>query len=186
MVVDQIHVAGMHAVEAKHDAPVAGHADRPVTGQVALQRMQPEARQIPGRSRRLVETGQNGSILLSVCWRIAWSPLLVVEAGAAHRRTPTSRRAAFPQNQPGRQCPPALAVSGRASIVGRLQAEVEAPDAYRASADCVPTAVRPGPPPVAQVAVDASFVVSSPKRNTGPWSSRPASTPTGGGTRSPS
>ena len=70
MVIDQVHVSGTRAREAKDNAPVAGHGDRPITGKIAFQRMQPEARQIhAGGSRHLVETCQDTLHLGNVRWR---------------------------------------------------------------------------------------------------------------------
>ena len=60
MVVHQVHIADMHAFETEHDAPVSGHADRPLTDKIPLQRVKPESRQIHvRRSGRLVEACQN-------------------------------------------------------------------------------------------------------------------------------
>lgn len=60
MVVEQVHVARVLAIETEDDAPVAGYGHGPESGEVALQRMQPKARQRHVvRYRSLVQTGEN-------------------------------------------------------------------------------------------------------------------------------
>lgn len=46
MVIDQIDVGCMAALDAEHNPPVRPHCDRPEALQVAFERMQPETRQI--------------------------------------------------------------------------------------------------------------------------------------------
>ena len=46
MVIDRIHIAGMNAVEAQDDAPVARDANRPEPRQIALRGMQPVSGQV--------------------------------------------------------------------------------------------------------------------------------------------
>jgi hypothetical protein len=36
MIIDHVHIAGIGSIETKNDPPVAGDADRPVTGKIAL------------------------------------------------------------------------------------------------------------------------------------------------------
>ena len=60
MIIDQIHVAGVDALEAEYDPPVARHSDRPEARAIALQRMQSEAGQVHVRGfGRFVEAGED-------------------------------------------------------------------------------------------------------------------------------
>jgi hypothetical protein len=45
MIIDRIDIAGMAALEAKDDAPVARDRHRPIPPELALERMEPKARQ---------------------------------------------------------------------------------------------------------------------------------------------
>ena len=80
MVIDQVYVAGMPALETEYDAPVAGNADRPMTGQLALQSMQPETGQIHTcRSCRLIKTGQDTLHLCDIFRRHSSTVSFLVE-----------------------------------------------------------------------------------------------------------
>ena len=60
MIVDQVHVVGVRALEAEHDPPIARDAYRPVARAVALQRMQPKTGQIHMRGfGRFVQAGED-------------------------------------------------------------------------------------------------------------------------------
>ena len=81
MVIDQIHIAGMNAVEAEDDAPVARDADRLESRQIAFQGMQSVSGQVHvGGLGGLVQTGKDAFHLVGLLGRHpAPIPLLVEE-----------------------------------------------------------------------------------------------------------
>ena len=78
MVINQFHVAGVRPVKAEDDAPVTGDLNRPVAGTVALQLMEPKARQVHVRwCGGDVEAGQDAVDFPGEMWDIPrWSPSL--------------------------------------------------------------------------------------------------------------
>ena len=62
MIVGQLDVHGLGAIEPEHDAPVGAHADAPLAGPVAAQRVQPIPRQVEvARPLRDVDVGQDAA-----------------------------------------------------------------------------------------------------------------------------
>jgi hypothetical protein len=60
MVIEQINIERIAALEAEDDAPVRGHLDCPEASQFAFKRVEPEAGGVHvGHSRRGVQTAQN-------------------------------------------------------------------------------------------------------------------------------
>ena len=60
MVVGQLNVHRLSAVEPEHDAPVSAHADAPLAGPIAAQRVQPVPRQVEvAGSLGALEVGQD-------------------------------------------------------------------------------------------------------------------------------
>jgi len=60
MIIYQINVHGIDALEAPRDAPIGTHRDRPITAPRALQRVQSNARQIHiFRSARAIQHCKN-------------------------------------------------------------------------------------------------------------------------------
>jgi hypothetical protein len=67
MIVHQIDVEGAAILEPENDSPVCAHRNRPETLQVALERVQPERRNIEGGDTlRRVQHRQNLSDLANV------------------------------------------------------------------------------------------------------------------------
>jgi hypothetical protein len=68
VVIDKIHVVSVASLETKHDAPVAGHRDRPKTLESTLETVKPKA----GKGHvshvdRLIEPSENALDLAHVC-----------------------------------------------------------------------------------------------------------------------
>ena len=60
VVVDQVDLGRVNALEPEHDPPIAGHPHGPVTGEVPFQRMEPEAGKIHVLwAGRMIETRQD-------------------------------------------------------------------------------------------------------------------------------
>src|SRR5271155_1153250 len=60
MIIDEVNIKGFAVLEPKDYAPVRAHGERPKALEVALQRVQPEGRQIEvADTQRRVEQGQN-------------------------------------------------------------------------------------------------------------------------------
>jgi hypothetical protein len=60
MVIEQINIERIAAVEAEDDAPIRGHLDCPKASQFAFKRVEPEAGGVyVGHSRRGVQTAQD-------------------------------------------------------------------------------------------------------------------------------
>ncbi len=79
MIIDQVDVEGVLAVEAENDAPVGAQRDRPKTLQVSLQRMQAKARNRHVlRTARLVQAGQDAGDLVGVL-RVEFAAVVILE-----------------------------------------------------------------------------------------------------------
>ena len=67
MVVDQVDVMGMAGIEAENDTPISSDSHSPKPGQIALERMQPEPRQVHLSDLiGLIETRENALNLVNL------------------------------------------------------------------------------------------------------------------------
>ena len=46
MIINEVHIKSLPVLEPKNNAPVRAHSERPKSFEIALQRVQPEGRQI--------------------------------------------------------------------------------------------------------------------------------------------